>query len=68
MESISGRVATGMIDDFSTTGMLGTTWATGGGGQGVIKMPHDVARSAAVADEHDERHGGEEIQSVTSHC
>ena len=25
MESISGRVATGMIDDFSTTGMLGTT-------------------------------------------
>jgi hypothetical protein len=40
----------------------------GGGGPGVSKMPHGVARSAAVADEHDERHGGEEIQSVTSHC
>jgi hypothetical protein len=39
----------------------------------VSKMLHDMARSPAVANEHDERHrherrGGEERQSVTSHC
>jgi hypothetical protein len=39
----------------------------------VSKMPHVVARSAAVADEHDERHrherrGIEERRSITSHC
>jgi hypothetical protein len=38
------------------------------GGRGVSKMPHGMARSVAVADEHDERRGGEERRSVTSHC
>jgi hypothetical protein len=40
---------------------------------GVSKMPHGVARSAAITDEHDELHrherrGREERQSITSHC
>jgi hypothetical protein len=64
MASISGRVSTDTIarlrhnrnardDDMSD------------GGRGVSKIPHGVARSAAVADEHDECHcherrGGEE--------
>jgi hypothetical protein len=70
MASISGRVATGMIDGFSMTGMPGT--ATGATGQIMNKMSHNVARSAAVADKHDERYrherrGGEERRSVTSH-
>jgi hypothetical protein len=42
-------------------------------GQGVSKMPHSVACSVAIADEHDERHhherrAEEEKRSVTSHC
>jgi hypothetical protein len=37
------------------------------------QVTHRVARSAAIIDEHDERHrhkrrGGEERRSVTSHC
>jgi hypothetical protein len=34
----------------------------------VSKIPHDMAHSDVVTDEHDERRGEEERRSVTSHC